>query len=330
MKALVLKGINQLEFCDDFPKPIPAKNEVLIKVRYCGICGSDLEAYQYGKVLMPLILGHEFSGDVIEKGEAVEGWEIGDRVTAYPGNFCGKCFFCEQGQENRCAKMLMGLGITVNGALAEYVKIPAKSLCKLPDSVSYEEGAIVEPLSVGYHGVRGSGIRSNDTALVIGAGTVGLSTIQSLNLLHVEQIYIIEPSIFNRNLALQMGAQEVNRPARINKVGPDFVFDCAGFPDTYKNDIQIVRYGGTVILLGVHFELVPVSFLQLIAKEAILKGSFGYSFQEFKEVLSRLTQKKYRPELIISKKVKLEKAIEEGFQELLSPTKQAVKILVEI
>ncbi len=329
MKSLILKAVNKLELCEDSPEPILSKEEVLIKVKCCGICGSDLEAYRYGKVLMPLILGHEFTGEIMEVGAKVEGWRVGDRVTAYPGEFCGKCYYCKKGQENLCRKTIMGLGITVNGALAEYVKVPAKLICKLPESVRYEEGALVEPLSVAYHGVKLSGIQPTDTVVVIGTGSIGLCTIQALKLLNLEVIYFIEPSEFNRNLALQMGAKEIDRPAQLNKVGPDFVFDCAGFPKTYQNDLQIIRNGGTVILLGVHFDPVPISFLQLIAKEVIMKGSFGYSFQEFKEVLSFMEQGKFQTDLIISKKVKLEKAIEEGFHELLSSKRRAAKILIE-
>ena len=333
MKALVLKEINELEIQENFPRPSPSKNEVVIKVKYCGICGSDLEAYQYGEVLkgfMPLILGHKFSGEIAEIGAKVEGWNLGDRVTAYPGKFCGKCYYCQRGQENLCKRILFGLGITVNGAIAEYVKVPAKLLCKLPDSLSYEEGAVVEPLAVGYHGVKLAGIQPGDAALVIGAGTIGLATIQALKLFKINEIYISEPSEFNRNLALQMGVSKAVRPARINKVGPDFVFDCAGFPDTYKNDIEMIRNGGTIVLLGVHFEPVAISFLQLIMKEVNVKGSFGYSYDEFKEILSLLGQGKFQTDLIISKKVKLENAIEKGFKELLSPEKQVAKILIEI
>ena len=330
MKALVLKEIDKLELKEDFPRPVPSKNEVLIRVKYCGICGSDLEAYKYGKVLTPLILGHEFSGDIEEIGSNVEGWNIGDRVTAYPGEFCGKCFYCERGDVNLCNRMLTGLGLSVNGAFAEFVKISADFLSKLPDSVSYEAGALVEPLSVGYHGVKKSGIRKNDTAVVIGAGTIGLSTIQSLKLNDIRNIHVIEPSEFNLNLAIQMGAQKAIRPSRLNKVGPDFVFDCAGFPKTYKDAISIIQKGGTIVLLGVHFKSVPISFLQLITKEVNMIGSFGYSHEEFKEIITLLSQDKIQTNLIISKKVKLDDAIEQGFHELLRPDKKAAKILIEI
>ena len=331
MKALVLKAKEHLTYKIDYPEPTSLKDrEVLIKVKYCGICGSDLEAYQHGKVLMPIILGHEFAGDIVKLGPGVEGWAIGDRVTAYPSQFCGKCFYCQQGQENLCKNIINGLGITINGALAEYVKIPANYICKLPKELSYQEGAVVEPLSVGYHGVNLSGIQPADTAVVLGAGTIGLSTIQALKLRGIKEIYVIEPNAFNRNIALQLGAKEIIRPNRLNKIGPDFVFDCAGFPVTYKKDINIVRNGGTVVLLGIHFELTPISFLQLITKEVNLKGSFGYTFQEFKTIIKLLLQGKIHPESMITKIVPLSNIIKEGFQALLHPDRQAVKILAKI
>ncbi|NVM54392.1 MAG: alcohol dehydrogenase catalytic domain-containing protein [Candidatus Helarchaeota archaeon] len=330
MKALLLKAVKELEIRENFPKPRLSRNEVLIKVKYCGICGSDLEAYQYGKVFMPLILGHEFSGEIAEVGSAVTGWTIGDRVTAFPGEFCGKCYYCKNGQENLCKRIMVGLGITVNGAIAEYVKIASKVLCKLPDSLSFEHSALAEPLSVGFHGVKLAKIQPGDTVVVIGAGSIGLAIIQALKQFNIEEIYVLEPSEFNRSLALQMGAKKAVRPAQINKVGPDFVFDCAGFPETYKTDLKIVRNGGTIILLGIHFEPVAILFPQLIMKEVNMKGSFGYSFQEFKEILALLAQGKFQPDLIITKRIKLENAIEEGFHELLRPEKKAAKILIEI
>lgn len=330
MRALVLKAIHQLEYVADFPKPTLAKDEVLIKVDYCGICGSDLEAFQYGMILMPIIPGHEFSGEIAELGANVTNWRIGDRITCYPGSFCGKCYYCTQGEENLCKKMVLGLGLSINGAMAEYVKFPAKYLFKLPDTVSYEEGAIVEPLSVGYHGVKLSKIQPSDTAVVIGAGTIGIATIQALKLLNIKDIYVIDPNEFNRNIALQLGAKETKAPMLINKIGPDFVFVCAGFPDTYQNAIKIVRGGGSIILLGVHFDPVKTNYLQIIAKEATLKGSFGYSNAEFQEVLALLAKKQFQPNLLISKKVKLENAVQDGFLELLSKEKKAVKILLEI
>lgn len=330
MKALILKAVNELELSNEVPKPKPAKNEVLIKVKYCGICGSDVEAYKYGKVLMPIILGHEFSGEIEEIGSEVVDWNIGDRVTAHPVEFCGKCYYCKKGEENRCLNMRNAIGLSVNGALAEYVKIPSNILCKLPDSVSYEKGALAEPLAVGYHGVKHSGIQPIDVALVIGAGAIGLSTIQALKLINVKNIFIIDPSEFNRNLALQMGAKNAAQLSRISKLGPNFVFQCVGSPKAYRNAIDIVQKGGVIILLGVHFELIPISILQLITKEVTMRGSLCTSLEEFKEIINLISQKRIQTNLILSKKVKLEEVIEEGFHELLQPERKAAKILVEI
>ena len=330
MRGLVLNWIENLELKDDLPKPIPSKKDVLIKVKHCGICGSDLEAYHYGMVLSPVILGHEFSGVIEEVGPKVVGWKAGDRVSAYPGEFCGKCYFCSKGQENRCKKMVEGLGISVNGALAEYVKISSNSLLKLPESLSFEDAALIEPLAVGYHGVKHSGVKPTDNVVVIGAGTIGLSVIQALKIQGIENIYVVEPSEFNRELALKMGATIERRLHKLNKIGPEYVFDCAGFPETYKESLKIVQNGGTIVLLGVHFKKVPISFLQLIAREITMQGSFGYSFEELKEVVKLLSQNKFETNLIISKKIKLEDVISEGFQELLSPNKKSAKIIVEI
>jgi len=331
LRALILRKVKELEFIPDYPEPATLKKvEVLVRVRFCGICGSDLEAYQYGKVLMPIILGHEFSGEIVEIGTEVTNLKVGDHVTAYPGNFCGKCDYCIRGQENLCRRSLDGLGITINGAFAEYVKVPAKVVCKLPDKVSFQKGTLTEPLSVGYHGVKLSGIQPDNSAAVIGAGSIGLSTIQALRLRGVKNFYIIEPSEFNRKLAVQMGAKESSRLAKIGRAGPDFVFDCAGFPETYKKNLSIVKQGGTVVLLGIHFEPSPISFLQFITKEIRMIGSFGYSFKEFQTVLALLGEGKFLPDLMISKIVKLKSAIEDGFHQLLHPTRQSAKILVEI
>ncbi|MEN6522738.1 MAG: alcohol dehydrogenase catalytic domain-containing protein, partial [Anaerolineaceae bacterium] len=161
-------------FVKDIPVPELEENEVLIKVRACGICGSDLSLYKMG--MEDRILGHEFSGDIVDTGAGVTGWKPGDRVVVEPSLVCWECYWCKHGQFHLCPSLGF-TGIMADGGFAEYVKVPSYQLHHLPDEVSYVQGALVEPLSVSLHGVMTSIMRPGDTVAVFGCGIIGLTTL---------------------------------------------------------------------------------------------------------------------------------------------------------
>ncbi|MHA1379127.1 MAG: zinc-dependent alcohol dehydrogenase [Candidatus Helarchaeota archaeon] len=337
MKGAILQEKGKIVIKDNIPKPKIKKDQVLIKVKNCGICGSDMESYHSGALILSgLIIGHEFSGEIVEIGESVKKWKIGDRVTANPNLNCGKCNFCLQGQENLCRKSLEGIGLAYNGAMAEFVGVRADRLHSLPQNVSFEEGALVEPLTIAVYGVQESWFKIGENAVVYGAGTIGLLTTQVLNTIGASDIYVIEPSEFNQKKALEMGASEVFMPNNwgkinklTNKIGPDHVFDCAGVPQTYINSIKIVRKGGFITVIGLHAEPFQMEgFMQLLTKNITMRGIYGYNQDTFRTTISLLKKKKIDVKPIITKKIKVGE-VPEAFKTLSNPNNEEIKILVE-
>ena len=188
MRAAVFRGAGRVEVCN-VPMPDVGSGEVLVQVHYCGICGSDLEAFHTGMYEPGLIIGHEFAGEVAQVGEAVDGWSVGDLVTTDDAIPCGRCPYCRQGQPTLCESLLMP-GVTLDGGMAEHVVLPAKALHRLPEGVSTRQGALVEPLAVALHGVRRSALRAGEQVLVMGAGPIGLLTLQCAVLGGAAQVYV--------------------------------------------------------------------------------------------------------------------------------------------
>src|SRR5512139_2815615 len=176
MQAAVFRGAEEIEVAE-VPQPELEGDEVLIRVAYCGICGSDLEAFQTGMYEPGMIIGHEFSGTIAALGSRVAGWQIGDRVVVSDVLACGECAPCRQGRLDACASLTM-IGVTHDGGMAEYAKIAARALHHLANNITLQQGALVEPLSVALHGVRRSRLKAGDDVLIMGAGPIGLLTLQ--------------------------------------------------------------------------------------------------------------------------------------------------------
>lgn len=182
MKALVFTAPHTFEY-RDVPRPEPAPDEVLVEVKACAICGSDVHGSsgENGRRIPPLVMGHEASGTIAQLGEAVQSWAVGDRVTFDSTEYCGHCWFCTHGMHNLCAqRRIVGVACTEyrkNGAMAQYIAVKARTLYALPPAVSFEQGCLVEPFAVGMHAVLRSGLAAGQTAAVIGDGTIGLMTL---------------------------------------------------------------------------------------------------------------------------------------------------------
>ena len=182
MKALVFTAPHTFEY-RDVPRPEPAPDEVLVEVKACAICGSDVHGSsgENGRRIPPLVMGHEASGTIAQLGEAVQGWAVGDRVTFDSTEYCGHCWFCTHGMHNLCAqRRIVGVACTEyrkNGAMAQYIAVKARTLYALSPTVSFEQGCLVEPFAVGMHAVLRSGLAAGQTAAVIGDGTIGLMTL---------------------------------------------------------------------------------------------------------------------------------------------------------
>lgn len=341
MKAAVFRGLGQPLSIETLDRPQIGDGEVLLKVAYCGICGSDLHATAEGVFVVPdgTVLGHEFSGEVIETGDAA--WSKGDRLTAVPVNACadetcqalGKCkndlgILCPN---NR----ITGLAGDVPGAYAEYVKVGARQALKLPDGVSYEEGALVEPLSVGLHAVRKAKLEVGARVLILGAGPIGLSVAAFARLAGARDVVVSEFNATRRDKAKAMGATAVIDPAAEN-VGetfagiagapPDVIFECVGVKGLIQQCIDLSRPRGKIVVVGVLMmedAIVPIS---AILKEIDIQFVLGYIDEEFEIVLDALAKKTVNATPMISDIVGLDQ-LPATFEALRRPKSQ-IKVLI--
>lgn len=335
MKGLVYKDVHSVIVREDLPKPTVAPDEVLVKVKNCGICGSDTESYEVGGLMLKnIIMGHEFSGEIVEVGEQVKKkWKVGARVTANPNIPCNDCYWCFHGLDNMC-KTSRGLGLTVNGAMAEFVSVKANRLFELPESFSFEEGAIIEPLAVAVYAVQESGIKLGETAVVVGTGTIGLSVIQVLKAAGASKIVAVEPIESKQQLALKLGADLVFDPknwGKINRVmSVDHIFDCVGTGDTFMNSLQLVRKGGKITFVGIHpkpFEMKGI--IQLALKNITIRGIFAYIFDNFKTAIDLIESKKVDVKPLITKTVNLNEA-PSAFEGQSKREHVDIKVMIEI
>ena len=337
MKAAVFRGPGHVEVTE-IPTPEPAPGEALLQVHYCGICGSDLEAYQTGMYERGLVIGHEFAGEIVAVGDNVHGWSPGDPVTADNVLPCGQCWFCRHARASLCQRMLSP-GITLDGGMAEYVRLPVPLLHRLPTGVSTRQGALVEPLTIALHGVRSSALRAGDRVVVLGAGPIGLLTLQCAVLAGARHAWVVEANARRTALALELGAAGVFHPQRDNLAveiarqtggpGPDVVFVCTAAPSAYQDALMLVRRGGQVFVLGLCVEPVPTDFFSIVLGELSIRGGYlGHG--AFPAALDYLAQGRVQVEPLITHEIRLEELTERGFGELLKPDTEAVKILVRM
>lgn len=313
--------------------PQPGPGEVLVKVKYCGICGSDLHAYESGFFPPGVTIGHEFSGFVATAGPTSENWSAGDPVTGNNNTPCWKCPLCLQGKDNLCPNMRR-LGIAEDGALAEYVVIPSISLQHLPEGVSMQEAALSEPLSVALHAVNKSDGITDVKALIIGAGTIGLLILTLLRLRGLRDIAIIEPEPGRAAASAALGAAVVIDPfadspaAEVEKFfgcnEPRLVFECAGLPQTISEACSYAATGGTVIMLGICHQPVEINFLGPVTREINIIPAFSKKAVEFREAVELITHSKLDLAPIISRTIPLAN-LEEG---LKPSADNGIKILV--
>lgn len=335
MKVAVYKRLNEMAVIDA-PKPHAQAGEVVLKVHACGICGSDLHAVQYGFGMPPdTIMGHEFCGEIHEIGAGVSGFRLGDRVAALPFNSCGECDRCKRGMEIHCHK-LQGLGLgQLPGAYAEFVACGVKSLFRLPDNVSSRDGAMVEPLSVGLHAVKRSGVGSGDVAVVMGAGPIGLATLTWAKGKNAT-VVVSEIAAGRAELARKLGADVVVNPkekdpaAQVREMigdSPATVFECIGVKGTLENAIEMVRPRGQVVVVGVCMEPDQITPLRCIFKEVSVNFVLGYDPPDFDETIAALASGKIKPQPMVTDVIDVER-VPEMFEALRKPGGRA-KVIVE-
>jgi threonine dehydrogenase-like Zn-dependent dehydrogenase len=335
MKAAILRGPQEIRI-ENVPKPMVEPDGIIVRVRACGICGSDLHVYkQSGQE--GTIFGHEFSGDVSEVGSQVTDLAVGDRVTAVGFRPCGKCFWCLQGRSHRCSDLAL-VGYQLPGAMAEYVSIPmarmGKNVFKLPDHLSYEVGATVEPLSIALFAVRKAQPKETETAIVFGAGIIGLNSIQVLKSMGVSRILVSgrRPSrlkaaqICGASLAVDAAHSEVVKSIMdaASAVGGDLAIECAGVQETFDQAVEVVRGGGRIMLVGIYEQPLTWDPIRVISKNITLVGCLGGNFPGAIDLLQKGL---VDPRPLISHVFPLDKA-QEAFQMQIGD-QEAIKIIIK-
>ncbi|MHA1372720.1 MAG: zinc-dependent alcohol dehydrogenase [Promethearchaeota archaeon] len=338
MKGAVFEGKHKIIIKEDLIKPSIEEDEVLIKTKKVAICGSDVGSYETGGPYFPgIVLGHEFSGEIVEVGEKVKKLKVGTRVTVNPQIPCNECYYCLHDQENMCKIKNYALGTTENGAMREYLNVKAERVHVLPDNVSFEQAALVEPISVALYAVKESEFQIGQTAAVIGAGPIGLFVIQVLKAAGADKIFVLEPVEFKQKKALEFGANKVFLPnawkkisRKTNNIGPDHIYDCVGLSATFINSLNLIKNGGKITLIGMHantFEIINI--LNMTTNNITVRGVYGYNQEIFKIAINLLEQGKILVDPLITKNIKLEE-VPDIFEKLSKPEHDELKVIVEL
>ena len=287
MKASRFLG-NKTFAVTDLPTPHAGPGELVLRNQVCGVCGTDVHIYHgepgSADVNPPVVLGHEYSGEVVEVGEGVTGFAVGDHVTVDPNIYCGHCAYCQNGKKQLCPSM-EAIGVTRDGGFAQYSRIPASQAFKLEPTVPWETAAMAEPLACCLHGIDLAGIQVGDKVCVVGGGAIGLLMVQLAKLSGASQIVLSEPNEKRRQVGLQLGANAALDPTRPDAQeafaqvlggGANVVIECVGNVPAVKSAFQFAGKGATVLLFSV--PKVDATFdlplFDVYKKELTIKGSF--------------------------------------------------------
>ena len=322
MKAAVFHSAGRPLSIEEVPDPIPRLTEILLQVKACGICGTDLHMSENvnpdggWRLLKPgCILGHEFSGEIVEVGKDVsKDWQIGDRVTALPWIGCGDCYVCKIGRPYRCDLAMMRGSLELPGAYSEFCRIGSSEVIRLPDEVNYSLGALIEPLAVGFSAVRRAEISGDETILIIGSGPVGLSITMWCQFYGVKHILISDLVESRARAALNLGADSMIIPKQGNEIEeiydcvgelPSVIFDCVGALGSMQMAIDYILPGGKVIVVGLCMEKDYYFPAKALLKEVDIRFSYVYCHDDFKLVADLLKRNQINPRSLVSQTINL-------------------------
>lgn len=336
MKAWVLHGIGDFKY-EEIEKPSLAEDEVLVEVKAVGICGSDIpRVYRDGAHQMPLVIGHEFAGQVVETGK---------RVGVFPLIPCGECMPCKKKQYEMCRKYSY-LGSRRNGAFAQYVAVPKWNLIELPDMVSFEEAAMLEPMAVAVHAMRRVNPKKTDTVVVCGLGTIGMLLVMFLTEAGVENIFVVGNKEFQKQMVMKLGFPESHfcdsKTLDMNHwilektkgMGADAFFECVGKEETVMQAVKLTAPAGKICLVGNPYsdmKFDKATYWKILRNQLEVMGTWNSSFIHDKDddwhyVLNRLVQKKISPSQLISHRYDLGE-IDKGFHIMRDKTEDYLKIM---
>lgn len=314
----------------------PRAGEVVVRVARAGICGSDVHALKNPRYQAGAVLGHEVSGDVLALGEAVRGWEPGQRVALYHGTPCGTCSMCLAGHPHICRNHFdtaLGLG-TVRGGMAERLVVHHSLLHPLPDTLSYEAGALAEPLSIAFHGVAKAKVNESSTVAVLGAGPIGAMAACALRARGTERVVVVDPNPLRREAAARMGFEVLGLDglsAAVRDIlgGPaDVVLECSGHPSAAGQAISLVKATGRVVLQGVPLEPVAVSQFAIVQKEVEIVGAASCAPAELDEALEHLAAGRIPIDQLVTEVAPLGEAAR-CFDSLINGDGRHLKILLD-
>jgi len=346
MKAAVLSEYNRVEW-KEVVKPECKPGEVLIRVSFGCICGSDQHIHKgefHPRTHTPMIMGHEFAGEIVEVGAGVTGFEVGEKVAPDPIIWCGKCPACLKGQYPACSSLKL-IGVDLDGGFAQFIALPPSMLYKVPSPVPDEHAALIEVLSIGFHAKNRAGVKSDDVIAIWGSGKVGLCILEAVRTVTSGQVFMID--IIEERLSvgpryyenvISINASKENPVERILREtdgkGVDIAFEAVGHAKALEDVvnpvracIQSIRGGGTVCVLGLGNEPAAVLFKELIWKEARIVAS-RVSHGEFAETITNLEKGLLKPEALISRILPASNA-QEAFDSLDASPATNIKILLD-
>jgi len=341
MRVGLITGKETLEI-RELPAPSPEPGKAVVEIARCGICGTDVHAYVHGGPYTPAICGHEWAGTVSACGPGVVGVREGDRVAIGIAPACGDCALCLAGAPSQCMAVLTSmLGLDAmappHGGFASSIAVNAARLYRLRPQIGYAEAALLEPATVVTHALRRTPVRVGESAVVVGAGPIGLLALQLVRLAGAGSVIVIEPERARAALARSLGAIDVLEPdaadleARIRAAcgpaGPDLVLECAGIPSTIQRSVELVRRGGRVGLLGLASAPATIEPVTWLGKEVTLTASLGYTHEEFEMTQQLAADGRLQLAPLVTDTVGLDR-LEEAIRRLTKPSGQ-VKILVD-
>lgn len=335
MRVVVLEGPKKLSVVEK-PTPQADGNKVIVKINKVGICGSDLHIWENGQ-RVGLVMGHEFSGTVVDAGLLKDSIKVGDRVTALPLDPCLKCVSCLKGNINMCLNPVATPGIRADGAYAEYLACRPDMIRKLPNSISDDEATMLEPAAVTLRAVRSAGIKPGDKVLINGGGVIGLLSAAWARFAGASYIALTEANKPRGENAAKMGDIDAyfdaTDPELLQKLlqgsggGFDQAIDCTAVPSAIDTAVKTMNRGGRIVLSGISYKPIPIDTLEAVRKELEFKGTIGYS-HEFDKAIKLIESKCFNVERFISGSIELD-AIQATFERLTSGLYPDVKILVK-
>lgn len=344
-KGAFMRGTDHM-ILKDIPVPEVGRNEVLVSLEYVGICGSDVHYFHSGccgayqvDLSEDFMLGHECAGTVVEIGEDVKNLKVGDRVALEPGITCGTCEACKSGHYNLCPDVVFLATPPVQGCNEEYIAFPENMCFKLPDNVSTKEGALIEPLSVGFYAAEQGAVNTGDTVIILGAGCIGLVTLLACKAHGAGQIIVADLVDARLDKAMELGATAVINSGkedifkRVEELtggrGFDVVFETAGSSVTIAQTPHFVRRGGTITLVGISPQReISYDFAQIMDKEATIKSVFRYK-NIYPKAISAVSSGAIDVKSIVTHEFDLEH-IQEAYEEAVSNKTDLVKAVVKV